>query len=235
VAEQKLAAMTKGQFQQEPRPGKKLWQDAGAPRSFWNEDVLRDATLAKGPLVITEGEPDALAAIRTGFLRAVSVVDGANSNLDFLGELRPLLKDIPHVIPAGDGDEPGRKLNAELTRRFGAARRSWVAYPERTKDLNDILRLKGETAEAEAIPDQGALQTQRLPRHSGARDVRDGLALPEAACCSGAESSSSSPLSHRTARTGLSWSCSARWLDCVSTGRSSPPSRCASRRSCATC
>src|SRR5262245_34387286 len=50
-------------------PSKKLWQDPGAPRSFWNEDVLRDVTLAGEPLVITEGEFDALSAIQAGFVR----------------------------------------------------------------------------------------------------------------------------------------------------------------------
>ena len=124
-------------------PGKKLWQDAGAPRSFWNEDVLRDATLASEPLIITEGEFDALSAIQAGFVRTISVVDGAGSSLDFVGDLWPLLKDAPQVILAGDGDEAGRKLNAELARRFGAARCAWLAYPEGTKDLNDVLRLRG--------------------------------------------------------------------------------------------
>ncbi len=135
-------------------PGKTLWQDSGAPRSFWNEDVLRDTTLAKEPLIISEGEFDALSAIQAGFPRAISVVDGADSNLDFVGELWSLLKDAPQVILAGDGDEPGQKLNRDLARRFGAARCAWVAYPEGTKDLNDILRLRGEAAVRDAI--QGA-------------------------------------------------------------------------------
>jgi twinkle protein len=132
-------------------PQKRFRQDAGAPRSFWNEDVLRDTSLSGEPLVITEGELDALAAIQAGFQRSISVPDGAGSNLDFLGEIWPLLKDAHQVILAGDGDEPGRKLNAELARRFGAARCAWVAYPEGAKDLNDILRLKGEASAAEAI------------------------------------------------------------------------------------
>jgi twinkle protein len=132
-------------------PQKRFRQDPGAPRSFWNEDCLRDASLANEPLVITEGEPDALAAIQAGFLRSVSVPDGAGSNLDFIGELWPLLKDAAQVILAGDGDAPGQKLNAELARRFGSARCSWVTYPEGAKDLNDILRLKGSQAVSDAI------------------------------------------------------------------------------------
>ena len=43
-------------------PQKHFRQDPGAPRSFWNEDCLRDASLANEPLVITEGEPDALVS-----------------------------------------------------------------------------------------------------------------------------------------------------------------------------
>jgi twinkle protein len=150
---------------------KKLWQDAGAPRAFWNEDVLRDATLAGEPPVITEGELDALAAIQGGHVRAVSVVDGANSNLDFIGEIWPLLKDVPHIILAGDADAPGRKLNAELARRFGAVRCSWVVYPEGTKDLNDILRLKGETAVGEVLKSAKPYPIKGLYRLSDYPDV----------------------------------------------------------------
>ena len=131
-------------------PSKLFRQDTGAPRSFWNEDCLRDPTLASQPIIICEGEMDALSAIQAGYLRTVSVVDGAGSSFDFLdkGDLWPLLKDASSVILAGDGDEAGGKLNAELARRFGAARCSWVTYPEGTKDLNDVLR----QAKGDALP-----------------------------------------------------------------------------------
>jgi len=152
-------------------PAKKLWQDAGAPRSFWNEDVLRDATLASEPLIITEGEPDALSAIQAGFLRTVSVVDGADSNLDFASDLWPLLRDATQVILAGDGDEPGRKLNGELARRLGAARCSWLAYPEGTKDLNDVLRLKGADAVAGVIRGARPYPIKGLYRLSNYPDI----------------------------------------------------------------
>ena len=135
-------------------PRKTFRQDTGAPPSFWNEDCLRDPALANEPLIVTEGEPDALASIQAGFPRTISVPNGAGSDLDFIGAIWPLLKDVPYVVLTGDGDEPGRKLNAELARRFGPARCAWIVYPEGTKDLNDVLRLKGETGVREAI--QGA-------------------------------------------------------------------------------
>jgi twinkle protein len=124
-------------------PGKHFRQDAGAPRAFWNEDCLRDPTLADEPLLITEGEPDTLAAIQAGFLRTVSVSDGAKSNLDFVGDLWPLLKDATHVILCGDGDEPGQQLNAELARHFGAARCARVTYPQGAKDLGEHSAYQG--------------------------------------------------------------------------------------------
>lgn len=56
---------------------KKFYQDADAVKCFWNFDILEDDTLSNLPLVITEGEFDALAAIQSGFVRTLSVPDGA--------------------------------------------------------------------------------------------------------------------------------------------------------------
>ena len=156
--------------------------------------------------------------IQAGYLRTISVPDGAGSNLDFVGEIWPLLKDAPNVILAGDGDEPGRKLNAELARRFGAARCAWVEYPDGAKDLNDILRLQGETAVGEALygrqalSDQGPLQAQRLSRRRDSDRLRDGLPLPQSLSAALARrSSSSSPVCPVTASRASLLSCWRRW------------------------
>ena len=153
-------------------PEKRFRQDSGAPRSFWNEDCLRDPTLAEQPILITEGELDALAAIQAGYPRTVSVPDGAGSKLDLVGELWPLLKD-GQVILAGDADDAGQKLNRELARRFGAARCSWVAYPAGTKDLNDVLRVAGEKAVGEAILGAKPYPIKGLYKLSDYPDVRE--------------------------------------------------------------
>jgi twinkle protein len=125
-------------------PNKQFAQDKDAPRSLWNEDVLRDETLKHLPVLICEGEMDGLAAVQVAgdIVRVVSVVDGASSNLDFFADIWPLLEPVPRFILAGDGDGPGQKLNAELARRLGAARCAWLEYSH-GKDLNDVLRAKG--------------------------------------------------------------------------------------------
>ena len=56
---------------------KRFSQDPDAVKCLWNYDVLADETLKDHPVVITEGELDALAAIQCGFPRTVSVPDGA--------------------------------------------------------------------------------------------------------------------------------------------------------------
>jgi twinkle protein len=51
--------------------------DKGGQRIAFNEDCLRDEALLGQPLIITEGEFDAIAAIQSGFARTISVPDGA--------------------------------------------------------------------------------------------------------------------------------------------------------------
>ena len=57
--------------------GKKFWQRKDGRRTFWNADVLDDPALDHYPLIITEGEIDAITAIDCGFPLTVSVPDGA--------------------------------------------------------------------------------------------------------------------------------------------------------------
>ena len=150
-------------------PGKKFWQRAGGRRTFWNADALDDPLLASGamPLVITEGEIDALTAIDCGFPLTVSVPDGApavqpgenpealpaeeperegSGKFEFLWNNRDRLKRIRRFVLAVDNDPPGRRLAAELVRRLGAARCSFVTYPDGCKDLNDVLQRDGRDA-----------------------------------------------------------------------------------------
>jgi twinkle protein len=151
-------------------PGKHFRQDKDAPPAFYNEDCLRDPALADHPLIITEGELDALTAIMAGYPRTISVPNGVGSHLDFAfeGDIWSLLKDCA-VILAVDGDGPGEKFRHELARRFGPARCSWLIYPEGTKDLNDVLRIKGVDAvrdvirEAKPYPIKGLYRLSELP------------------------------------------------------------------------
>lgn len=152
-------------------PGKVFWQRAGGRRTFWNSDVLDDPALESGvPLVITEGEIDAMTAIDCGFPFSVSVPDGAPpvkagddpealdegiddraGKFEFMWNNRDRLRRVKRFIIASDNDGPGQRLAAELVRRLGPGRCSFVTYPEGCKDLNDVRRQHGVEAVAAVL------------------------------------------------------------------------------------
>jgi twinkle protein len=136
-------------------PEKRFWQRPNGRRTFWNPDVLDDPALEEGthPLIITEGELDALAAIGCGYRLVVSVPDGAappgtqadaaneaTGKFAFLFNNRERLKRVKRFILAVDDDAAGEQLRQELLRRLSPARCSFVQYPEECKDLNDVLK-----------------------------------------------------------------------------------------------
>lgn len=161
-------------------PGKRFWQKRTGKATFWNPDVLDSEALQDGraALLITEGEMDALTAISAGLHYTVSVPDGApaipkipgtetlrdpedldpfdptqdaDGKFEFLFNNRDRLRKVKRFVIAADGDGPGRRLAAELVRRLGAARCSFVEYPTEKlvaggpgepvracKDLNEV-------------------------------------------------------------------------------------------------
>lgn len=134
---------------------KSFFQDPGV-QFFWNIDVLKDDTLKSEPLIITEGEFDALSAIQSGFPRAISVPNGApaqkeTATLGYLDEVETALKEIPEIILAVDSDEAGENLLHDLSIRLGKGRCKWVKYPKGCKDLNDALKAYGEKGVQESL------------------------------------------------------------------------------------
>jgi twinkle protein len=140
---------------------KEFKQDRDAVKCLWNFEVIGDETLKDEPLIICEGEMDALIAIQCGFVRAVSVPDGApaqaiGDNPDsvkygYLEHAKAALKDVREIILAVDADPPGTNLLSDLSVRLGKARCKWVKYPKGCKDLNDAFSTWGERGVKEAI------------------------------------------------------------------------------------
>ena len=118
----------------------------GAPKRLWNRAALDGSgDPNRGPLVITEGELDAIVAIQAGY-RAVAFGDGAptpgeegDKRYEAVAVDLKRLQDERQVILAVDGDEAGRRLYRALVARIGPERCLWVTYPEHCKDLNDAL------------------------------------------------------------------------------------------------
>jgi twinkle protein len=151
--------------------------DDGAPLTLWNHDVLLSEP--DKPLIITEGEWDALAVIQSGFSRCVSVPNGApqqkTDNLseakryEFLWRSKDLLDRVKRIIIATDNDAPGRILAADLARWLGPERCEFIEYPDGAKDLNEVLQAHGQSGiatiigKAKAYPVKGLYRLEDFP------------------------------------------------------------------------
>jgi twinkle protein len=132
---------------------KQFAQDEGAVKCFWNIDALKDESLSSYPVVICEGELDALSALQADYPRTLSVPDGApktavgdddrGSKYSYVRDAMDLFRGVNEIILAVDSDGPGINLLNDLAVRFGKYRCKWVRYPKNCKDLNDALRLYG--------------------------------------------------------------------------------------------
>lgn len=134
--------------------GKEFKQDKGGEQILWRLDCLADVGLADQPLIITEGEFDAVAAIQAGYWRTVAFAagappEGANEEQDLRASARYVsvqggeLKGVREIILAVDADARGIQLRSDLVALLGAARCKFVTYPNGCKDLNDVLREYG--------------------------------------------------------------------------------------------
>ena len=128
----------------------------GGQLVFWNRDAIADPGLSDQPLIITEGEWDALAALQAGFQRVVSVPNGApdqpgNKAHEYVDEAWDDLERVERIILCLDDDRAGHALRQDLLVRLGRARCMTVNYPKGCKDLGDALRIYGEGNPARGI------------------------------------------------------------------------------------
>lgn len=127
------------------RDGQKNFrQFAGAQKVLYKYDDIQDDVT-----IICEGEIDALSLEVAGFRNAISVPDGAPSpdakhfenKFEFLDDER--LDNVKQWILAVDSDEPGRKLEDELSRRLGREKCMRILWPDDCKDANEVLMTYG--------------------------------------------------------------------------------------------
>jgi twinkle protein len=162
----------------------KHWRSTqGVSRGLYNEDALSHGD---GPIVITEGEIDALSVIQAGYIRAVSLPDGWTADggkRDVLIEAEVKLRNSPHVIVAGDNDEAGSSLPRTVANILAGHDVRCVTWPDGCKDANDVLVRFGEgelarcLLEAKQIDPPGGFITgiSDLPMMPDRRVLRIGM------------------------------------------------------------
>lgn len=127
-------------------PEKDFTQDSGGAHDFFGIDHV-DTTK---PLIIVEGEIDALTLMEAGIPNAVSVPSGApikvadgkvlpseDKKFAYVWNAREVIEAVPYVVLATDQDGPGQALAEELARRIGKEKCRVAKFD--AKDLNDVF------------------------------------------------------------------------------------------------
>ncbi|MDI6743255.1 MAG: toprim domain-containing protein [Smithella sp.] len=146
------------------RPARKVEK---GERKAWREQGGKDILLGmhlcdtSKPLIITEGEIDALSVAEAGIPNATSVPSGA-SQFAWIDNCWEWLEQFDKIILFGDNDEPGRKMIDTLCKKLGEER-CYIATSE-CKDANELLYRHGTDAvrvaieKAKPVPMEGIIE-----------------------------------------------------------------------------
>lgn len=158
---------TYAKFRKPNKPAKgqpKEWQFKGACPVLFGMDMCAYGQ----PLIITEGQIDAMSLYECGVHNVVSVPSGCE-NMEWIETCWDWLSRFKTIILFGDNDAPGRRMVQAVIRRLDESRCMLVEdYPSRPdgtpcKDPNEILYFLGEEAlldalhSARAVPVRGIL------------------------------------------------------------------------------
>lgn len=130
------------------------------------------------PLIITEGQVDALSVYEAGCHNVVSVPSGCE-DMEWITLCYDWLDKFNQIILFGDNDEPGLEMTATLMKRLGEDRcmvpkeypeliLNGQAYNRQCKDANEILRcygpegLKSIIDACEPAPVKGVLDLSQI-------------------------------------------------------------------------
>lgn len=92
------------------------------------------------PLVITEGQPDAMCVWQSGYKNVVSVPNGSK-NLKWIDNCWDWLQNIKEFIIYADNDSPGMEMANNISERLDNCK---IAYHMDFKDANELMYHKGE-------------------------------------------------------------------------------------------
>lgn len=119
------------------KDGIKGGREVNTEAILWGMDKIDTSK----PLVIVEGQPDALSVWQSGYKNVVSVPCGSE-NLDWIDVCWDWLQKIDDIIVYADNDEPGMKMAKEIKNRL----RCKVIFHEKYKDANELMYREGHSA-----------------------------------------------------------------------------------------
>lgn len=99
-------------------------------------------TVKNKPLVITEGQPDAMVVWQSGYKNVVSVPNGAK-NFKWIDTCWEYLQEFNEIIVYHDNDQPGYEMALEIQRRLKNVK---ILTHNKHKDANVMLFREGQQA-----------------------------------------------------------------------------------------
>ena len=120
------------------------------------------------PLVITEGQPDAMCVYQAGYKNVVSVPNGSN-NLKWIDNCWEWLQGVKQFIVFGDNDSPGREMAENIKRRL---KNVTILISDKRKDANEVLYFDGPEVLKRMVDDAanampaGLLDVSQMPYRS---------------------------------------------------------------------
>jgi len=127
-------------------PEKDFTQDTGGAHDFFGIDLVEKGK----PIIIVEGEMDALTVMECGIDNVVSVPSGApikvadgkvlpseDKKFAYVWNAREIIESAPYIVLATDQDTAGQALAEELARRIGKDKCRIAKFDK--KDLNEVL------------------------------------------------------------------------------------------------
>jgi len=128
------------------------------------------------PVVITEGQPDAMVVWQSGYKNVVSAPGGA-SNLTWIDHNWKWLQDIPEFIVFADNDVNGQRMASKIKEKL----KNVKVLTATEKDANEVLFYHGPEKVKQLITDiidevpDGLIDLARIPYRSAMGRIEDGL------------------------------------------------------------
>jgi 5S rRNA maturation endonuclease (ribonuclease M5) len=118
--------------------GKKIRTDGGGSGLYWTANLQS----ASGPLLVCEGELDAMHAQQHGFPAVTGTAGAGTFRAEWAREIAEAARE--GVVTCYDGDEAGRENGAKVARKLASEGvTASVAELPQGKDVNDVLTEEG--------------------------------------------------------------------------------------------
>lgn len=137
----------------------KIWQEGGGRPILFGMDQID----VNEPVLIVEGEWEALTAYECGFENVISIPFGTE-NFEWVNECWEWLNTIKEFKLCYDNDRAGKKGQQEASRKLGVYRCKSIAYDSEGKDLNEIMFRQGENKVLEMINKAEFIPVENLKR-----------------------------------------------------------------------